>query len=509
MMEAGEDSDRHYNCPALPEIKAIIIGSKAEYKRSAADTIFGHIDCKVRKEIVKSEMKQRTVQNRSVTLVMTPGWWRSVTLAESAKYLKMEIVHSLRLSPCPHAFLLVINLHKPFTVMHLKSVVEHMEIFGEQIWIHTIVLLMYDNTDQRHADSKQLIERAGKELDIVIKKCGNRVHVFNYTDSRGINVEKLFREIENLVAQHEGQSFKIDSKLFEDMEENRRNVKKQAEERSIQIKTKMQNLKEHLTDNFFPELRIVLMGGNIVGKSSVVNTILKIKQEKSVTRKCVMSEGEADKRKAILIDTPGWWPYASVKETSESVKQEIMSSVTMCSPGPHAVLLVLQSGVAFTEAQRRSVKEHMELLGRNVWKYCIVVFTRGDWTVTTTIEEHIESEGENLQWLINKCGNRYHVINHMEQDDREQVRELMEKVEMMARGNTDLLTPLEAVMEETDSGWGSKSDQDKLERGSFNLNPPYMHDYITKWLENTEIVTNYRSDLSEGISEDGTKNHDH
>uniref|UniRef100_A0A672R564 Uncharacterized LOC107591377 n=1 Tax=Sinocyclocheilus grahami TaxID=75366 RepID=A0A672R564_SINGR len=264
-----------------------------------------------------------------------------------------------------------------------------------------------------------------------------------------------------------------------------------------------------LADNFFPELRIVLMGGNIVGKSSVVNTILKIKQEKSVTRKCVMSEGEADKRKAILIDTPGWWPYASVKETSESVKQEIMSSVTMCSPGPHAVLLVLQSGVAFTEAQRRSVKEHMELLGRNVWKYCIVVFTRGDWTVTTTIEEHIESEGENLQWLINKCGNRYHVINHMEQDDREQVRELMEKVEMMARGNTDLLTPLEAVMEETDSGWGSKSDQDKLERGSFNLNPPYMHDYITKWLENTEIVTNYRSDLSEGISEDGTKNHDH
>uniref|UniRef100_A0A672K3R8 GTPase IMAP family member 2-like n=1 Tax=Sinocyclocheilus grahami TaxID=75366 RepID=A0A672K3R8_SINGR len=248
MMEAGEDSDRHYNCPALPEIKAIIIGSKAEYKRSAADTIFGHIDCKVRKEIVKSEMKQRTVQNRSVTLVMTPGWWRSVTLGESAKYLKMEIVHSLRLCPSPHAFLLVINLHKhQFTVMHLKSVVEHMEIFGEQIWNHTIVLLMYDNTDQRHADSKQLIERAGKELDIVIKKCGNRVHVFNYTDSKGINVEKLFREIENLVAQHEGQSFKIDSKLFEDMEEKRRNVKKQAEERSIQIKTKMQNLKERLT----------------------------------------------------------------------------------------------------------------------------------------------------------------------------------------------------------------------------------------------------------------------
>uniref|UniRef100_A0A8C1E5H4 AIG1-type G domain-containing protein n=1 Tax=Cyprinus carpio carpio TaxID=630221 RepID=A0A8C1E5H4_CYPCA len=385
--------------------------------------------------------------------------------------------------------------------MHLNSVVEHMEIFGEQIWNHTIVLLMYDNTEQRNADSNQLIERAGKELDTLIQKCGNRVHVFNYTDSRGINVEKLFHEIERLVAEHQGQCFKIDSKLFEDMEEKRRNVKKQAEEREIQVKTKIQNLKQHLTEKFFPELRIVLMGGNFVGKTPVMNTILKIELEKRVTKKCVRSEGEVDKRKVILIDTPGWWPYASVKETSESVKQEIMSSVTMCSPGPHAVLLVLQSGVAFTEAQRRSVKEHMELLGRNVWKYCIVVFTRGDWMVTHTTEEHTESEGEALQWLINKCGNRYHELNYMEQDDREQVRELMKKVEMMARGNTDLLTPVEAGMEETDSGWGSNwSDQDKLERGSFNLDPPEMNEeYVAKWLENTEIVSNYKtlSDFSE------------
>ncbi|XP_059358644.1 GTPase IMAP family member 2-like [Carassius carassius] len=149
-MEAGEDSDCHENCPALPEIKAIIVGSKAEYKCSAAKTIFGQNDCKVGKEIVKSEIRQGTVQNRSVTLVMTPGWWRSFTLAESAKFLKMEIVHSLKLCPDPHAFLLVINLHKPFTVMHLNSVVENMEIFGEQIWNHTIVLVMYENKEQRN-----------------------------------------------------------------------------------------------------------------------------------------------------------------------------------------------------------------------------------------------------------------------------------------------------------------------------------------------------------------------
>ncbi|XP_043076442.1 uncharacterized protein LOC122325453 [Puntigrus tetrazona] len=500
MMKAEGDSDCHDNCTAQTEIKVIIIGSKGEYKCIAANTILSHTKWKVGKEIVKSEMKQSTNQNRSVTLVMTPGWWKSFTLAESTKYIQMEIVHSLKLCPDPHAFLLVINLHETFTDMHLKSLVEHMEILGEQIWNHTIVLLMYINTKKRDVDNKQLIERAGTELNILIQKCGNRVQVFNYTDSKGINVEELFHEIERLIAGNKGQCLQINNKQFEDIEEKRNTVKKQAKERENEVKTKMQTLKELLTERScgYPELRIVLMGGRFVGKTSVMDTILKIEQEFSNSKKCVMRDGEVDKRKVILIDTPGWWPYASVKETSESVKQEIKSSVSMCSPGPHAVLLVLQSGVAFTEAQRRSVKEHMELLGGNVWKYCIVVFSGGDWMGTSTIEEHIESEGEALQWLINKCGNRYHVLNYMEQDDREQVRELMEKVEMMARENKELLTPVEAGMEETDSGCGSNwSEQDKLERGSFNLDPPLMHaDYVTKWLEKNETVSNYRT-LSE------------
>ncbi|KAL1280704.1 hypothetical protein QQF64_015304 [Cirrhinus molitorella] len=474
-------SDRKDNCPALKEIHIIILGSKLEYKCSAANTVLGHKRWKVGKEIVKSEMKQNTVQNRSVSLVITPGWWKSSTLAESTKYIKMEIVHSLKLCPAPHAFLLVINLHKPFTDMHLNNVLEHMEILGKQIWNHTIVLLMYHSKTQRHADSKQLIERAGTEFKTVIKKCGNRVHVFSYTDSKEINVEKLFNEIENLVAEYEGQCFKIDSKLLEDMEEKRRTVKEQAEERAIQVKTKMQTLKQSLTENRcnFPELRIVLMGRNTVGKTSVMNTILKKTQEKNRTKECVMSIGEVDNRKVILIDTPGWWPYASVKETSEYIKLEIKSSVTKCSPGPHAVLLVLQSGVAFTEAHRRSVKEHMELLGKNVWRHCIVVFTWGDWMGTPTIEEHIESEGEALQWLINKCGNRYHILNNIEQDDGKQVRELMEKVEMMARVNTDFLLSDERNQKDSDSGWGNnKPDQDKLERERLHLVPPEMHKHV-------------------------------
>ncbi|XP_026145359.1 uncharacterized protein LOC113119862 [Carassius auratus] len=506
-METEESSDRKHNCPALTEINAIVIGSKLEYKCSAANTILGHKHWEVGNEIVKSEMKQGVVQNRKVNLVMTPGWWKSSTLAESTKYIQMEIVHSLKLCPAPHAFLLVINLHKPFTGVHLNNVLEHMEILGKQIWNHTILLLMYHNKTQRHANSKQLIERAGTEIKTVIKKCGNRVHVFSYTDSKEINVEKLFQEIENLVAEHEGQCFKIDSKLLENMEEKRRTVKERAEERVIQAKTKMLNLNQSLTEKScnFPELRIVLMGSNAVGKTSVMNTIhnMKMTQEKSRTKECEMSVREIDKRKVILIDTPGWWPYASEQETPESVKQEIMSSVTMCSPGPHAVLLVLQSGVAFTEAHRRSVKEHMELLGRSVWKYSIVVFTRGDWMGTPTIEEHIESEGKALQWLIDKCGNRYHVLNNVQQDDGTQVRELMEKVKIMARLNTVLPVAVgEALeeMEDKDEEEANMRVEEQAECRSFFEGRPLLDEaYIDKWRNDFHHVSNYgtMSELSE------------
>ncbi|XP_051553345.1 GTPase IMAP family member 6-like [Myxocyprinus asiaticus] len=134
--------------------------------------------------------------------------------------------------------------------------------------------------------------------------------------------------------------------------------------------------------------------------------------------------------------------------------------------GPHVVLLVVQSGVAFTEAHRRSIKGHMELLGQNVWNHCLVVFSWGDWKRTPTIEEHIESEGEALQWLINKCRNRYHTLNNRQWDDRTQVTELIKKVEMLARMNTLPLTPVEM---DNDSDYGQSCELDKFERGSLVL----------------------------------------
>ena len=78
----------------------------------------------------------------------------------------------------------------------------------------------------------------------------------------------------------------------------------------------------------------------------------------------------------------------------------------------------------------------MMLFGDDVWRYTIVLFTRGDWLGDTTAEERIESEGEDLKWLVEKCGNRYHVFNNKNRDDDTQVKELMEKIDELVASNS-------------------------------------------------------------------------
>ncbi|XP_069055191.1 GTPase IMAP family member 9-like [Lepisosteus oculatus] len=186
------------------------------------------------------------------------------------------------------------------------------------------------------------------------------------------------------------------------------------------------------------EIRIVLLGQRLSEKSSAGNTILGREEfvTEGVTEECVKREGEVAGRQITVVDTPGYSSFPRIIRTDpQHVREEVVRSVSLCPPGPHALLLVIDLDSA---TDWRSVKKYLELLSERVWRHTIVLFTWGDTLRDITIEQHIEREGKKLQYLVEKCGNRYHVLNNKNRGDRTQVTELLEKIEDMVAGNYGL-----------------------------------------------------------------------
>uniref|UniRef100_A0A3B4XHF0 AIG1-type G domain-containing protein n=1 Tax=Seriola lalandi dorsalis TaxID=1841481 RepID=A0A3B4XHF0_SERLL len=314
-----------------------------------------------------------------------------------------------------------------------------MKLLGERVWRYTMVLFtcgdyLGGKTIEQH------IESEGDALKWLIERCKNRYHVINNKEkSNSSQVTLLLQKIDEIVSDNNGSYYEVDEQTLTIIEKKQREVAERAEKRRRRAEEQRQQMTTLIQEEMKPPtLNMILLGSRNVGKTSVVNTILGIKEQEDGKRTAhsVIRQGSVGKTEITLVDTPGWWKGFPAFDTPEAIKEELVRSMFLCPPGPHVFLVVIDADASFNAKHLDALTTHMELLGEGVWRHSLVVFTRGDWLGSRSIEEYIEGEGEALQSLVEQCGNRYHVIDNKNTDSGAQITELLEKITATVAGNS-------------------------------------------------------------------------
>lgn len=169
---------------------------------------------------------------------------------------------------------------------------------------------------------------------------------------------------------------------------------------------------------FFPTasraLKALLLGPRRTGKSSTGNTLLgrgRVFDTRGGGASAAAGAVTAG-RHLTVVDAQGWGTSEDFVPKEEKI--ELLRALSLCgTEGPHVVLLVIPL-MDFTKSERKAVERRMEIFTSAVWRHTMVLFTFGDLLKEKgcSVQEHIQTGGPALKWLMEKCHYRYHVLDN-------------------------------------------------------------------------------------------------
>lgn len=176
----------------------------------------------------------------------------------------------------------------------------------------------------------------------------------------------------------------------------------------------------------------MLLGASSVGKSATGNVILGRKAFKVTrTRASEIQRGRVEDRNISVIDTPGFF---TTELTDEELQNEMMKSVSLCHPGPHVFLLIINLE-NMKEEERKLVKQIQKYFGPQAFKFTLVLFIGRE--QLSNKEWMVFMLSTKFQELVRHCRDKYHAISSVREINPAHITKLLQKINEIIKQNDD------------------------------------------------------------------------